>query len=170
MLMNTSKYTWVYLYTHGKPEDVPAMAEPISTAYMDWPHSLFTLSTASLSQLPPRLTVEYKHISNVCVVRSSFLCVPQTPNDRELQKRTKEKEKNMHWTFEEQYEVKKKNVNQDSHIASSPISKRSFFKGVRCLILASSQRKIRIFIIWCHDKKNLKNQSRLKFKGLQRFL
>ena len=30
---------------------------------------------------------------NVCVVRSSFLCVPQTTNGRELQKLTKEKEK-----------------------------------------------------------------------------
>ena len=30
---------------------------------------------------------------NICVVRSSFLCVLQTPNGRELQKLTKEKEK-----------------------------------------------------------------------------
>ena len=33
----------------------------------------------------------------------------------------------------------KKDVNRDSHIASSPISQSSFFKRVRCLILASSQ-------------------------------
>ena len=38
------------------------------------------------SRLPPRLTVEYKRMYNVCVVRSSFLYVPQTPNGRELQK------------------------------------------------------------------------------------
>ena len=31
---------------------------------------------------------------------------------------------------------KKKNVNRYSHIASSPISQSSFFKGIRCLILA----------------------------------
>ena len=40
----------------------------------------------------------------------------------------------------------KKDVNRDSHIASSPISQSSFFKGVRCLILASSQRKLRGYI------------------------
>ena len=41
---------------------------------------------ALASRLPPRLTVEYKRMYNVCIVRSSFLCVPQTPNGRELQK------------------------------------------------------------------------------------
>ena len=40
----------------------------------------------------------------------------------------------------------KKNVNRDSHIASSPISQCFFFKGVRCLILASSQRKLHGYI------------------------
>ena len=40
----------------------------------------------------------------------------------------------------------KKDVNRDSHIASSPILQSSFFKGVRCLILASSQRKFRGYI------------------------
>ena len=45
MLMNTSKYTWVYLYTRGKPEEASEMAEPISAAYMHWPHSTFTLSS-----------------------------------------------------------------------------------------------------------------------------
>ena len=42
--MNTSKYTWVYLYTRGKPEEASEMAEPISAAYMHCPHSTFTLS------------------------------------------------------------------------------------------------------------------------------
>ena len=37
----------------------------------------------------------------------------------------------------------KKEVNRDSHIASSPISQSSFFDEIRCLILASSQRKLR---------------------------
>ena len=37
----------------------------------------------------------------------------------------------------------KKDVNRDSHIVSSPISQSSSFKGVRCLILASSQRSLR---------------------------
>ena len=41
---------------------------------------------------------------------------------------------------------RKKDVNRDSHIASSSISQSSFFKGVRCLILASSQRKLRGYI------------------------
>ena len=40
----------------------------------------------------------------------------------------------------------KKDVNRDSHIASSPISQSSFFEGLRCLILASSQRKLRGYI------------------------
>ena len=39
--------------------------------------------------------------------------------------------------------MKKKHVNRDSHIASSPISQSSFFEEVRRLILASSQRKLR---------------------------
>ena len=39
-----------------------------------------------------------------------------------------------------------KDVNRDSHIASSPISQSSSFKGVRCLILAISQRKLREYI------------------------
>ena len=34
-------------------------------------------------------------------------------------------------------------MNRNSHISSSPISQSSFFEEVRCLILASSQRKIR---------------------------
>ena len=37
----------------------------------------------------------------------------------------------------------KKEVNRDSHIAFSPISQSSFFDEIRCLILASSQRKLR---------------------------
>ena len=36
------------------------------------------------SRLPPRLTVKYKRMYNICVVRSSSLCVPQTPNGRKL--------------------------------------------------------------------------------------
>ena len=40
-------------------------------------------------------------------------------------------------------ESEKKDVNWDSHIASSPISQSSFFEEVRCLILVSSQRKLR---------------------------
>ena len=40
----------------------------------------------------------------------------------------------------------KKDMNWNSHIASSPISQSSFFKGVRYLVLASSQRKLRGYI------------------------
>ena len=36
--MHATFNTWVYLYTHEKPEDAPAMAEPISL------HGLATLS------------------------------------------------------------------------------------------------------------------------------
>ena len=39
--------------------------------------------------------------------------------------------------------VKKKYVHRDSHIASSLISQNCFFEKVRCLILASSQKKLR---------------------------
>ena len=44
------------------------------------------------------------------------------------------------------WKCKKQDVNLNSHIASSPISQSSIFKGVRCLILASSQRKLRGYI------------------------
>ena len=36
MLLNISKYTWVFLDIHGKAEDIPVIVEPINTAYMDW--------------------------------------------------------------------------------------------------------------------------------------
>ena len=42
--------------------------------------------------------------------------------------------------------AKKKEVNRDSHIASSLILQRSFFEEVSCLILASSQTKLRGYI------------------------
>ena len=50
------------------------------------------------------------------------------------------------FTYSVCYEKVKKDVNRDSHIASSPISQSSFFKGVRYSILASSQRKFREYI------------------------
>ena len=44
-------------------------------------------------------------------------------------------------------EKEKKDVNRDSHIDSSPISQSYyFFEEVLCLILASSQRKLRGYI------------------------
>ena len=46
----------------------------------------------------------------------------------------------------EMIQEEKKDVNRDSHIASSPISQSSFYKGLRCLILAFSQRKLRGYI------------------------
>ena len=42
--------------------------------------------------------------------------------------------------------AEKKDVNRDSHIASSPTSQSCFFEEIRCLILASSQRKLRGYI------------------------
>ena len=58
------------------------------------------LPAASLSRLPPRLTAEYKRMYNVCVVFSSFLCVPQTPNGRDFknERNKKKKEINEYYT------------------------------------------------------------------------
>ena len=47
---------------------------------------------------------------------------------------------------EKLFAIEKQDVNRDSHTASSPISQSSFFEGVRCLILAFSQRKLRGYI------------------------
>ena len=60
-------------------------------------------------------------------------------------------------------------MNRDSHIASSPIKQIFFFKEVRYLILAFSQRKLRGDIEFLKFdvtvKKNKKIQIRLKFKS-----
>ena len=60
-------------------------------------------------------------------------------------------------------------MNRDSHIASSPIKQNFFFKEVRYLILAFSQRKLRGDIEFLKFdvtvKKNKKIQIRLKFKS-----
>ena len=67
--------------------------------------------------------------------------------------------------------IKEQDVNQDSHIASSPIAQSFFFEDVRCLILASSQRKLRGYIeVFKFDATIKKIQIRLKFKGLDLFL
>ena len=42
--------------------------------------------------------------------------------------------------------MEKKDVNRDSHIASSPVSQNFFFEEVCRLILTSSQRKLRKYI------------------------
>ena len=42
-----------------------------------------------------------------------------------------------------EFSFKKKHVNRDAHIASTPISSSSCFEEVCCSILASSQRKLR---------------------------
>ena len=64
-------------------------------------------------------------------------------------------------------------MNRDSHIASSPISQRSFFEEVRYLILTSLQRKFRGYIeFFKFDvtvKKIEKIQIRLKFESPQTF-
>ena len=61
----------------------------------------------------------------------------------------------------------KEDVNQDSHIASSPIAQSCFYEEERCSILASSQRKLRgyieVFKLDVTMKKKI--QIRLKFKG-----
>ena len=57
----------------------------------------------------------------------------------------------------------KKHVNRDTYIASSPISQSSFFKEVWCLILASSQRKLRGYIeYWKLDVTIKKKLSKIK--------
>ena len=63
--------------------------------------------------------------------------------------------------------AKNKDVNRDSHIASSPISQSCFFEEVRCLILASSQRKLRGYKEFLKFDVTIKKiQISLKFKGL----
>ena len=70
------------------------------------------------------------------------------------------------WYFPETWRVEK-DVNRDSHFASSPISQSSFFAKVLCLILASSQRKLRGLIeflkLYITIKKNKKIQILAKF-------
>ena len=63
---------------------------------------------------------------------------------------------------------KRKDVNRDSHIASSPILQSCFFEEVRRLILASSQRKLREYIEFLKFDVTIKekNQIRLRFKGI----
>ena len=54
---------------------------------------------------------------------------------------------------------KKKDVNLDSHTASSPISQSCFFEEVRYLILASShQKKLRGYIEFLKFDVTIKNQ------------
>ena len=49
-------------------------------------------------------------------------------------------------------EEAKRMVNQDSHIASSPIPQSFFFVEVRCLIFVSSQKKLHEYIeFWKFD-------------------
>ena len=58
------------------------------------------------------------------------------------------------WNWNE----KKKDVNRDSHIAFPPISQSRFFEGVRCLIYASSQRKLCGYIIFFKFDVTIKKQ------------
>ena len=51
----------------------------------------------------------------------------------------------------------KKHVNWDSYIASSPILQSSFFKEVCCLILTSSQKKLRGYIKFLKFDVTIKN-------------
>ena len=59
--------------------------------------------------------------------------------------------------------AKKKDVNRDSHIASSPISQSSFFEEVSCLILASSQTKLRGYIEFLKFDVTVKRRKKKKF-------
>ena len=61
-------------------------------------------------------------------------------------------------------ESTKKDVNRDSHIASSPILQSSFFEEVRCLILASSQRKLRVYIKFLKFDVTIKKKNSNSFK------
>ena len=58
---------------------------------------------------------------------------------------------------------KKKDVNRDSHIASSPILQSCFFEELRCLILASSQRKLRRYIEFLKFDVMIKKIKNFKF-------
>ena len=57
----------------------------------------------------------------------------------------------------------KKDVNRNSHIASSPISQRCSFEEVRCLILASSPRKLRGYIEFLKFDVTIKKIKKFKF-------
>ena len=54
-------------------------------------------------------------------------------------------------------------MNRDSLIASSPISQSCFFEEVRCLILASSQRKLRGYIEFVKFDITIKKIKKFKF-------
>ena len=59
--------------------------------------------------------------------------------------------------------VVKKDVNRDSHIATLPFSQSCFFEEVRCLILVSSQRKLRGFIELLKFHVTVKKKEKFKF-------
>ena len=71
------------------------------------------------------------------------------------------------------FNVKKKNLNPDSHIAFSSTSQSFFFEEVCCLILASSQRKLHEYIEFLKFDVTIKKIKKftfvIKFKGLVRF-
>ena len=56
-----------------------------------------------------------------------------------------------------------KDVNRDSHIASSLIAQSYFFEKVRCLILASSHRKLRGHIEFLKFDITMKKVNKFKF-------
>ena len=50
--------------TRGKPEEASEMAEPISAAYMHWPHSTSTLSTRLSNETPPTaFSKSHRHLT-----------------------------------------------------------------------------------------------------------
>ena len=57
----------------------------------------------------------------------------------------------------------KKDVNRDSHIASSPISQNSFLEEVRYSILTPSQRKLRGYIEFLKFDVTVRKIKKFKF-------
>ena len=78
----------------------------------------------------------------------------------------------MDWLGNDDQKYKKKDVNRDSHIASSSFLQRSFFAEVRCLISAPWHMKLRGRIEFLKFDITINKEKihiRLKLKGFDRF-
>ena len=95
---------------------------------------------------------------DVCVVRFSFLCVPQTPNGRELQKWTKDKEKIcIKHLRNSRYEVEtkiKSGVLKHDILREFEISKSTYYRIIvreHVLLLKNLPKLKFLLIIFCFN-------------------
>ena len=116
-----------------------------------WSSSIAFMSRRSLSisviksDTISAMHLEVLPLSSFIVIGLSSLILSNAAGQSSLKARAKASMVG-NWSLWTCKKKKTKHVNRDSHIASSPISQSSFFKGVRCLILASSQRKLRGYV------------------------